>query len=57
MKELVNVGSKAPVSGKGYFQGDLIGLEATIKSKKHFPNEPGNWARPGESVETTHGGA
>jgi hypothetical protein len=44
MKELVNVGSKAAVSGNGYFQGDYIGLEATIKSKQHFPNEPGNWA-------------
>lgn len=44
MKELVSVGSKAAVSGAGYFQGDFIGLEATIKSKKHFPNEPGNWA-------------
>lgn len=44
MKELVNVGSKAAVSGNGYFQGDFIGLEATIKSKKHFPKEPGNWA-------------
>jgi len=44
MKELVNVGSKAAVSGNGYFQGDFIGLEATIKSKKHFPDEPGNWA-------------
>ncbi len=44
MKELVSVGSKAAVSGNGYFMGDFIGLEATIKSKKHFPNEPGNWA-------------
>ena len=44
MKELVEVGSKAAVSGAGYFQGNFIGLEATIKSKKHFPNEPGNWA-------------
>ena len=44
MKELVSVGSKAAVSGNGYFQGDFIGLEATIKSKKHFSNEPGNWA-------------
>jgi hypothetical protein len=44
MKELVSVGSKAAVSGNGYFQGDFIGLEATIKSKMHFPNEPGNWA-------------
>lgn len=44
IKELVSVGSKAAVSGVGYFQGEFIGLEATIKSKKHSPNEPGNWA-------------
>jgi len=44
MKELVSVGSKGAVSGNGYFMGDFIGLEATIKSKKHFPKEPGNWA-------------
>ncbi len=44
IKELVSVGSKAAVSGQGYFQGEYIGLEATIKSKADFPNEPGNWA-------------
>ena len=44
MKELVSVGSKAAVSGAGYFQGEFIGLEATIKSKDDFPDEPGNWA-------------
>ena len=44
VKELVSVGTKGAVSGNGYFQGDFIGLEATIKSSKHFPNEPGNWA-------------
>jgi hypothetical protein len=44
VKELVSVGSKAAVSGLGYFMGDFVGLEATIKSKKHFPNDPGNWA-------------
>ncbi len=44
MKELVSVGSKSGVSGKGYFQGEFLGLEATIKSKKHFPDDPGNWA-------------
>ena len=44
IKELVGVGSKAAVSGQGYFMGDFVGLEATIKSKNHFPNEPGNWA-------------
>ncbi|CZF78322.1 hypothetical protein GCE9029_00769 [Grimontia celer] len=44
IKELVSVGSKAAVSGNGYFQGDYIGLEATIKSKSLNPNEPGNWS-------------
>ncbi|MBL4604394.1 MAG: cytochrome P460 family protein [Flavobacteriaceae bacterium] len=44
IKELVSVGGKAAVSGAGYFMGDFIGFEATIKSKKHFPKEPGNWA-------------
>ena len=44
IKELVSVGGKAAVSGNGYFMGDFIGLEATIKSKKQFPDEPGNWA-------------
>ncbi len=44
VKELISVGSKAAVSGKGYFMGEYVGLEATIKSKAHFPDEPGNWA-------------
>ena len=44
IKELVSVGTKVAVSGSGYFQGDFIGLEAAIKSRKHFPSEPGNWA-------------
>ncbi len=44
VKELVSVGSKEAVSGSGYFMGDFIGLEATVKSSKHFPDEPGNWA-------------
>ena len=44
IKELVSVGSKAAVSGQGYFMGEFVGLEATIKSKQAFPNEPGNWA-------------
>ncbi len=50
VKELVSVGSKAAVSGNGYFMGEFIGLEATIKSKKHFPSEPGNWAYFGFST-------
>jgi len=44
VKELVSVGGKAAASGNGYFMGEFIGLEATIKSKSDFPNEPGNWA-------------
>lgn len=44
IKEMTSVGSKTAVSGKGYFMGDFIGLEATIKSKREFPDEPGNWA-------------
>lgn len=44
VKELVSVGSKGAVSGAGYFMGEFIGLEATVKSKTHFPKEPGNWA-------------
>ncbi len=44
IKELVSVGSKQAVSGKGYFQGEFIGLEAEVKSAKQFPDEPGNWA-------------
>lgn len=44
MKELISVDSKLAVSGRGYFMGEYLGLEATIKSSKHFPDEPGNWA-------------
>ena len=44
VKELITVGSKQATSGAGYFMGDYVGLEATIKSKEHFPDEPGNWA-------------
>lgn len=43
IKEMTSVGSKVATSGKGYFMGDFIGLEATIKSKREFPDEPGNW--------------
>jgi len=44
VKELVSVGATSAVSGKGYFEGEFLGLEASVKSKKDFPNEPGNWA-------------
>lgn len=44
VKELLSVGSKEQTSGKGYFQGQFIGLEVSVKDRKRFPNEPGNWA-------------
>jgi hypothetical protein len=43
VKELVAVGAKEASSGKGYFMGDFIGLETSIKDSKRFKNEPGNW--------------
>ena len=45
IKELVDVRpEKAAASGKGYFMKDFIGLEASVKDSKRFPDEPGNWA-------------
>lgn len=44
VKELVSVGGKEASSGKGYFQGEFIGLEALVKSAKYARDEPGNWA-------------
>ncbi len=44
IKEMTSVGSKTATSGNGYFMGEFAGLEASIKSKKHFSKEPGNWA-------------
>jgi len=43
VKELVSVGSKKTFSGNGYFMGEYLGLEAMVKSKKHFPKANGNW--------------
>jgi len=37
-------GSTDEVSGTGYFMGEYSGFEITIKSKKLYPDEPGNWA-------------
>ena len=56
VKELVSVGGKKASSGKGYFEGDFIGLEATIKSSKHFADEPGNWAYFSFTNKNGHGG-
>ncbi len=44
VKELLSVGTKQASSGKGYFMGEFIGLEAAVKDSKRFPNEPGYWA-------------
>lgn len=43
LKELVSVGSKKASSGKGYFMGEFLGLEAAVKSAERFPKEPGHW--------------
>ena len=43
VKELVSVGSKVGSSGNGYFMGEFNGVAASVKSKEHFPNNPGNW--------------
>ena len=44
VKELVSVGSKRATSGKGYFMGEFIGLEVSMRDSKRFKDEPGNWA-------------
>ena len=44
IKELVSVGATQASSGKGFFEGDFIGLEAAIKDSKRFKDEPGGWA-------------
>ena len=44
VKELVSVGKTQASSGKGYFMGEFIGLEAAVKDSKRFPKEPGYWA-------------
>jgi hypothetical protein len=41
IKELVLVGTKQAVSGKGYFMGEFTGLEAAIKDSKRFKDELG----------------
>jgi hypothetical protein len=44
LKELVSVGGKAMPSGRGYFQGEFISLEAMVKDSVRFKDEPGGWA-------------
>src|SRR5262249_19294847 len=40
IKDLSSVGAKSATSGKGYFQGEFTGLEASIKDSKRFKDEP-----------------
>jgi hypothetical protein len=44
VKELVSVGDKEATSGEGYFMGEFIGLEVSMKDKTRFKDEPANWA-------------
>jgi hypothetical protein len=44
VKELASVGSKAAVSGNGYFPGEFVGVAAAVKDGKRFAKEPGHWA-------------
>ncbi len=37
-------GSSQEVSGVGYFQGEFVGLELTVKDNDRFKDEPGGWA-------------
>ncbi len=44
VKELSTVGTKEASSGKGYFMGEIAGLEVSVKDSKRYADEPGNWA-------------
>lgn len=44
VKELTSVGTKKSSSGNGYFQGEFIGLEISVRDSKRYPKDPGNWA-------------
>lgn len=43
VKELVSVGGKSSSSGKGYFMGDYLGLEAVVKDRSRFPASDKYW--------------
>jgi hypothetical protein len=44
VKELTSVGARKSASGNGYFQGEFLGIAATVKDKKRFVDKPDNWA-------------
>lgn len=53
VKELASVGTKESSSGNGYFQGEFLGIAATVKDSKRYPNSPNHWAYFGfESYES-----
>ncbi len=37
-------GACLEVSGNGYFQGEFVGLELTVKDTERYAEEPGGWA-------------
>lgn len=43
VKELVSVGTKSSFSGKGYFQGEYLGVEAMVKNEERYSEFPGSW--------------
>ena len=43
VKELVSVGSTEAMTGKGFFQGDFIGMEVAVKDRKRFPKDQNGW--------------
>jgi len=44
VKELTSVGARKSASGNGYFQGEFLGIAATVKDEKRFADKPDNWA-------------
>lgn len=53
VKELTSVGTKESASGKGYFQGEYLGIAATVKDSKRYADRPNHWAYFGfESYES-----
>lgn len=56
VKELVSVGAKESSSGNGYFQGEFLGIAATVKDSKRFADSHNNWAYFGfESYDSKTG--
>ncbi|MBV1881950.1 MAG: cytochrome P460 family protein [Pseudomonadales bacterium] len=43
-KELTSVGATKATSGKGFFNGELIGFEISHKDSKRYSKESGGWA-------------